>query len=134
MKLTAGLFTAVVVAFATPVWAEGEKFTGYVIKAKTDVVDGVMLVNGYTPTEVMSFLREDCASGQIGQMTYVGKPYKRKGFTFQKFQTTCAGGPTTRFGQTSEMAIEIERTPEGGNLAEYTFGLNGDVRYERVMR
>jgi hypothetical protein len=134
MKLTAGLLTVIVMTAATPALAEGEKFAGYVIKAKTEVVDGVMLVNGYTPSEVMSFLREDCASGQVGQMTYVGKPYKRRGHTFQKFQTTCTGGPSPRIGQTSEVAVDVERMPDGRNMTEYTFGVNGEIKYVRYIR
>ena len=133
MKLTASVLGALILAAASAL-AEGEKFAGYVIKSKTDVVDGVILVNGYTPTEVMGFLREDCASGQVGQMAYVGKPYKRRGHTFQKFQTTCVGGPSPRIGQTSEVAVDVERMPDGRNMTEYTFGVNDEIKYVRYIR
>jgi hypothetical protein len=134
MKLTTLFTTAALLFAATQANAQDAKFAGYVIKAKTETVDGVLLVDGYTPSEIMSFLREDCASGEVGALSYVGKPYKKRGNTFQKFRTTCVGGPSPRIGKTSAVAVEIERMPDGRNMTEYTFGVSGDVQYTRYIR
>jgi hypothetical protein len=134
MKLAAIMATVAVFATAGQAEAQDKKFAGYVIKAKTETVEGVMLVDGYTPEELVSFLREDCASGQIGSLSYVGKPYKRRGNTFQKFQTTCAGGPSPRIGATSSVSVEVERMPDGRNMTEYTYSANGDLQYSRYVR
>ena len=126
--------TAAILVSAGQAAAEDKKFAGYVIETKTETVEGVMLVDGYTPEELVSFLREDCASGQIGTFSYVGKPYKRRGNTFQKFRTTCAGGPSPRIGATRAVSVEVERMPDGRNMTEYTYSANGDLQYSRYIR
>jgi hypothetical protein len=134
MKLTFALTTAVVMFAATQVAAQDKKFAGYVIKANTEVVEGVMLVDGYTPTEIMAFIREDCASGNVGEMAYVGKQYKKRGNNFRKFQATCVGGPSPRIGETTSVAVEVERMPDGRNMTEYTYGVSGEILYTRYIR
>jgi hypothetical protein len=134
MKFTAFAATAVLLLSAAQASAEEKKFAGYVIETKSETVEGVMLVDGYTPEELVSFLREDCASGQIGTLSYVGKPYKRRGNTFQKFRTTCAGGPSPRIGATRSVSVEVERMPDGRNMTEYTYSANGDLQYSRYIR
>ena len=121
-------------AFTGAASASDKKFIGYVIKAKTQVVDGTMLINGYGPDELMAFIRQDCASGRLGSLAYVGKPYKRRGHTFQKFRTSCAGGPSPRIGKTSAVTVEVERMPDGRNMTEYTYGVRGNIQYRRVIR
>lgn len=121
-------------AAATQATAQDKKFVGYVIKAKTDVVEGVMLVNGYGPSEVLAFIREDCASGQPGTLQYLGKPRKKRGHIFQKFRTSCIGGPSPRIGQTSVVTVEVERMPNGGNMTEYTYSIGGNISYSRYIR
>lgn len=122
------------VASANAAMAAEKKFTGYVIKAKTQVVEGVMLTDGYTPQEVMAFISQDCASGRLGPLAYVNKPYKRRGHTFQKFRTSCVGGPSPRIGETRSVTVEVERMPDGRNMTEYTYGVSGKVQYRRVIR
>jgi hypothetical protein len=134
MKKTLLVLTVFGLFAATQAIAEEQKFLGYVIKADTEVVDGVMLVDGYRPSELVAFIREDCASGETGTLKYVGKPYKKRGNTFQKFKTTCVGGPSQRIGDTSAVAVEVELMPDGRNMTEYTFGINGDVQYSRYIR
>lgn len=134
MKLTRALTTAAVLFAATQAAAQDKKFTGYVIKANTDIVEGVLLVDGYSPDELVAFVREDCASGDVGALKYVGKPYKKRGNTFQKFQTTCAGGPSPRIGETSAVSVEVERMPDGRNMTEYTYGASGQIQYSRYIR
>ncbi len=130
--LIGGLGLALATAGAAS--AADKKFVGYVIKAKTQVVDGTMLTNGYNPDELMTFIRQDCASGQLGSLAYVGKPYKRRGHTFQKFRTSCVGGPSARIGNTSAVTVEVERMPDGRNMTEYTYGVQGQIQYRRVIR
>ncbi|MCY4180028.1 MAG: hypothetical protein OXD48_07095, partial [Litoreibacter sp.] len=89
--------------------AAEKKFAGYVIKSKTQTVEGVMLADGYTPAEVMAFIRQDCASGRLGALSYVNKPYKRRGNLFQKFRTSCVGGPSPSIGKTRSVTVEVER-------------------------
>jgi hypothetical protein len=134
MKLTVVFAIAATLCAATQASAQEKKFAGYVIKAKTETVEGVLLVDGYTPAELVAFMREDCASGEIGGLSYVGKPYKKRGNTFQKFRTTCVGGPSPRIGQTSAVAVEIERMPDGRNMTEYTYGVSGDIKYTQYIR
>lgn len=134
MKSTTLAATAALLFLAGQAAAQDAKFAGYVIEAKTEIVEGVMLVDGYTPDELVSFLREDCASGQVGALSYVGKPYKRRGNTFQKFRTSCAGGPSPRIGVTKAVSVEVERMPDGRNMTEYTFSANGDLQYSRYIR
>lgn len=125
---------AAILLSAAQAAAEPKKFAAYTIKAKSPTVEGVILVDGYTPAELVAFLQEDCASGQIGQLSYVGKPYKRRGNVLQKFRTTCAGGPSPRIGQTSMVTVEVERMPDGRNMTEYLFGSGGDLQYTRYIR
>lgn len=134
MKLTLLATIAAVLFAATQAGAQEKKFAGYVIKQKTDVVEGVMLIDGYSPAELMAFIQEDCASGQLGALSYVGKPYKKRGNAFQKFRTTCAGGPSPRIGDTSAVSVEVERMPDGRNMTEYTFGVSGELLYTRYIR
>lgn len=134
MKSTTLAATAALLFLAGQAAAQDKKFAGYVIEAKTETVEGVMLVDGYTPDELVSFLREDCASGRVGVLSYVGKPYKRRGNRFQKFRTTCAGGPSPRIGVTKAVSVEVERMPDGRNVTEYTFSVNGDLQYSRYIR
>lgn len=130
------IFAATALFAFAPVHAEAQekKFAGYVIETKTETIEGVMLVEGYTPEELLAFLSEDCASGQIGTLKYVGKPYKRRGNVFQKFRTTCSGGPHARIGASSAVSVEVERMPDGRNMTEYTFSANGDLQYTRYVR
>lgn len=134
MKLTRALTTAAALFAATQAAAQDKKFTGYVIKANTDIVEGVLLVDGYSPDELVAFVREDCATGDVGALKYVGKPYKKRGNTFQKFQTTCVGGPSPRIGETSAVSVEVERMPDGRNMTEYTYGAGGQIQYSRYIR
>ncbi|MBN8633138.1 MAG: hypothetical protein J0L76_20070 [Rhodobacterales bacterium] len=134
MKIIAFAAATAILSCASQASAEDKKFAGYVIKAKTETVEGVLLVDGYSPEELVSFLREDCASGEIGSLSYVGKPYKKRGNTFQKFKTTCVGGPSPRIGATSAVSVEVERMPDGRNMTEYTYGANGDLQYTRYIR
>jgi hypothetical protein len=134
MKLTALIATATLLFTATQASAQDKKFAGYVIKANTEVVEGVMLVDGYTPSELVAFMREDCASGEVGALTYVGKAYKKRRNVFQKFRTTCVGGPSPRIGETSAVSVEVERMPDGRNMTEYTYGVSGDIQYSRYIR
>lgn len=133
MKLTL-LVAAVGLLAATQAIAQDKKFTGYVIKTNTEVVDGVMLVDGYSPAELMAFIREDCASGEVGALKYLGKPQKKRGHVFQKFQTSCLGGPSPRIGQTSTASVEVERMPDGRNMTEYTYSVSGSMLYSRYIR
>lgn len=119
---------------ASPAEAQGKKFAGYVLKSKTSLVEGVLLVDGYSPAELAAFLREDCASGQIGPLKWVGKPYSKRGHQFQKFQTSCEGGPSPRIGKTKSVSVEIELMPEGRNMTEYTYGSGGQIQYSRYIR
>lgn len=112
----------------------GLKATGYTISRKAAEVKGVIVTGGYTPQEVMAFVKSDCAGGQIGQFALVGKPKTRRGLSLQSFVTSCPGGPHARFQGTSKVTIEVERTPEGRNLAEFTYGLNGNIQYERAYK
>ena len=114
-------------------YAQDKKFAGYIIKSKTPTVEGTMLVNGYSYAEVLAFLKQDCA-GASGNMKLVGKPYRRKGYTFQKFRAACNGGPTPRVGATSSLAVENERMPDGRTMTEYTFSNRGNVGYSRMIR
>ena len=134
MKLIRFVTTFATLFIATGALAQEKKFVGYVIKANSSTVKGVMLVNGYSPTEIVGFISEDCASGQIGALQYVGKPKKKRGNVFQDFQTTCVGGPSPRIGQTTSVAVEVERMPDGRNMTEYTFSQGGKVGYSRYIR
>ncbi len=67
-------------------------------------------------------------------MKYVGKPYKKRGNTFQKFQITCVGGPGPRIGKTLAVSVEVERMPDGRNMTEYTYGAGGQIQYSRYIR
>lgn len=89
MKLKLFGITAAAMFAATLASAQDKKFTGYIIKTNTEIVEGVLLANGYSPEQVLAFVREDCASGEIGALQYLGKPYKKRGNIFQKFQTSC---------------------------------------------
>jgi hypothetical protein len=134
MKLFGLAISAVCFAAATQSMAQNKKFAGYIIKSKTEVVEGVMLVNGYSNAEVMNFIREDCASGRLGSLQYVGKPRKKRGNHFQKFRTACVGGPNQRIGQTSSVTVEVERMPDGRNMTEYTYSISGNIAYSRYIR
>lgn len=112
----------------------GLKAVGYTITTKTPEVKGRMVVDGYTPRQVMAFIASDCADGRVGQFGFLGKPKKRRGLLLQAFKTTCAGGPHARFQGTRTVTIEVERTPEGRDLAEFTYGLNGDIQYSRAYK
>ncbi len=134
MKLHIIVLSAACALAASGATAQDKKFIGYTIKTKTQVVDGTMLVNGYSPTEIMRFVREDCASGQVGALKYVGKPKTRRGYAFQKFRTSCAGGPSPRIGRTSAVTVEVERMPDGRNMTEYTYSDGGKLSYSRYIR
>lgn len=134
MKLRTIILTAASLLVASGAAAQDKKFVGYTIKAKTQTVDGMMLVNGYSPTEILRFVREDCAGGRIGALKLVGKPKKRRGYTFQKFRTACAGGPSPRIGRTSAVTVEVERMPDGRNMTEYTYSDKGSIAYSRYIR
>ena len=121
--------------FVAPAFAkDGLKAVGYNIRTKTPEVTGRMVVDGYSFAEVMAFIASDCANGQIGQFALVGKPKKRRGLVLQSFVTTCASGPHPRFQNTKSVSIEVERTPQGQNLAEFTYGVNGNILYERAYK
>ena len=111
---------------------EGLKATGYTISRKKAEVKGVLVVNGYTPQQVMAFVKSDCAGGKTGSFGLVGKPKKRRGLVLQSFVTSCPGGPHSRFQGTPSVSIEVEQTPQGRNLAEFTYGVNGNIKYERA--
>ncbi len=121
-------------AAGTPVAAQEKAFVGYYIKSKTQTVDGTMLVDGYTPKEVMGFVRADCASRQVGQMVYVGKTYRKRGHRFQKFRASCVGGPSQDVVSGTRLTVEVERMPDGRNMFEYTFARNGNIGYHREIR
>ncbi len=118
--------------FVAPSFAnEGLQAVGYTIKTKTPEVSGLLVVDGYSYNQIASFIASDCKDGRIGQFALVGKPKKRRGLVLQSFKTTCVGGPHAKFQNTRSVTIEVERTPEGRNLAEYTYGVNGNILYER---
>ncbi len=122
-------------ALAAPAYAQQAlQAAGYTITQKSDRVEGLMVVDGYSYAQVMDFIRTDCASGQIGQFALKGKPRTRRGLRLQAFVTTCRGGPHPRFQGTRAVSIEVERTPQGQHLAEYTYGVNGQIRYERDFK
>ncbi|MEO9517661.1 MAG: hypothetical protein ABJG55_18270 [Paracoccaceae bacterium] len=121
--------------FVAPAFAkDGLKAVGYNISTKSPEVTGRMVVNGYSYAQIMAFIASDCADGRIGQFALVGKPKKRRGLLLQSFVTSCASGPHARFQNTKSVTIEVERTPAGQNLAEFTYGVNGDILYERAYK
>ncbi len=134
MKLTATIVSVVCLLAASQAMAQQKKFVGYIIKSKTEVVEGVMLVNGYSPAELLVFVGQDCASGQSGALKYVGKQYKKRGNQFQKFRTSCKGGPSPRIGNTSQVSVEVELMPDGRNMTEYTYSDSGKLAYSRYIR
>ncbi len=134
MKLTAIIVSTICLLTTSQAMAQQKKFVGYIIKSKTEVVEGVLLVDGYSPKELLAFVGQDCASGQLGALKYVGKLYKRRGNIFQKFQTSCKGGPSPRIGNTSQVAVEVERMPDGRNMTEYTYSERGKLAYTRYIR
>lgn len=76
-------------------------------RGKTEV-KGTLVVDGYSPNEVRSFIRQYCKGGKVGEITPTGKPRKKRGNVLQKFATTCAGGPQDRFrGKRSSYEVEF---------------------------
>lgn len=70
-------------------------------------VTGTLVVDGYSPEEVRSFIRQYCKGGKVGGITTTGKPRKKRGNILQEFATTCAGGPQDRFrGKRSSYEVE----------------------------
>lgn len=130
---TLTLTCAAALMVTTMASAQDKKFAGYIIKAKTPTVEGTMLTNGYSYAEVLAFLSQDCA-GASGNMKLIGKPYRRKGNTFQKFRAVCNGGPTGRIGKTSSLTVENERMPDGRTMTEYTYSKGGRLAYSRMVR
>ncbi len=104
-----------------------EKYTNYRIKKKTPKIEGSFLVDGHTLKEVQVFVRQNCAGGQVGKIQLVGKPREKRGKLQQKFKTTCAGGPATRYEGAKSVSIEHELMPDGRTITEMLYGKNGQI-------
>ena len=119
--------TALCLCGALPASA-ADKYVSYRIKKKTPTVEGTLLVDGFSLSEIQKFVRKNCA-GNVGDIALVGKPRKKRGNLLQKFKTTCSGGPAQRYAGAKSVTLEHELMPDGRVLTEMLYGLNGDIQF-----
>lgn len=119
--------TALCLCGALPA-AAADKYVSYRIKKKTPTVEGTLLVDGFSLSEIQKFVRKNCA-GNVGDIALVGKPRKKRGNLLQKFKTTCSGGPAQRYAGAKSVTLEHELMPDGRVLTEMLYGLNGDIQF-----
>ncbi|MEO0658545.1 MAG: hypothetical protein AAFY74_13915 [Pseudomonadota bacterium] len=91
------------------------------------------LVGGYSEAEIMRQVAYHCA-GKTGALALDGRPRKKRGRVFQKYTTTCEGGPNPKVLETSILAVEIEAVSGGETMFEYTYSDKGQIAYARVVR
>jgi hypothetical protein len=119
------LATALLVA--APANAEPVKGFFFRLERDSTNVDGLYVIGGYSPAQVVSMMRQYCKGGQIGDFAHVGRARKRKGQVLQKFRTTCAGGKIDRLdrfgGKTT--GFEIEYITEGQYAGEHLVEITG---------
>lgn len=120
------LAAAAVLAATTPAPAQAQAIKGFFFKLKRDTqkVEGIYVVGGYTPAEMVSMMSRYCKGGKIGQIAHAGKARKRRGQILQKFETTCAGGMPDRFGG-STVGIEIEYITQGEYAGQHLVEITG---------
>ena len=106
------------------------QFVSFSMKRGKAEVKGTLALNGYSISQTRDMMSEFCKGGQLGEIAYVGKPRKRKGNVFQKFTTTCAGGPLDRFkGKKQQLRDPIH---DRRRILRQTSG--GDTHVGRVRK
>lgn len=96
--------------------AEQGPYVAYTIDFNIPTVKGAFVVNGYSPSQIMAFIAEDCKSG-LGQMKLIGKPRKKRDYFVQKFSTVCQGGLSPKYDGIAAK-FDIQRLPNGSDAVK----------------
>jgi hypothetical protein len=94
------------------------KYASYSISSKREKVKGRYLLNGFTPAQIKGFIEQDCR-GKVGPLVPVGKPRKKRGEFYQKYETTCQDGLAAHY-KGKNAGFEVELLGSGKVLTEIT--------------